>query len=218
MDRQRKIAVISGSALILMALVAGFAMGYAYPMFSDTGKFDLAQRTLAEHAVLYNVMLAGILLIIALDILVAWTLYQFFFEDDARYALIAFVLRIIYTLLFCWAANYLVKNIGQADGPTIMAHFDSFQFTWSIALIIFGFHLLAIALLMKWHGAIPKALWILMFIAGASYVVIHLLKTAAPSSAALASTLEKVLALPMALAELGFAVWLVVKGGKTTAR
>ena len=211
-------AVIAGAALIGMALVAGFSLGYAYPMFADPGKADLAQQALAEHAGMYNAMLAGILIIIALDILVSWTLYQFFFEDDDRYPLIAFILRILYTLMLCVAANFLVKNIGETDGATIVGHFGSFQFTWSIGLVIFGFHLLAIALLMKWHGAIPKALWILMFIAGVSYVLVHLMKTTVPSAALFTSTLEKVLALPMALAELGLAVWLVVKGGKTTAR
>ena len=211
---KRKIAVVAGSALLLMALVAGFSLGYAYPMFGDTGKAQLAQRALAEHGGLYNGMLAGILVIIVLDILVAWALLQFFLEDDDKYALIAFILRIVYTLMFCLAANFLVKNVGQTDGLTIMGHYDSFQFTWSIALVIFGFHLLVIGLLMKWHGAVPKVLWILMFFAGVSYIAVHLLKIISPQTTAIAMTLEKVLALPMALAEIGLAIWLIVKGGK----
>jgi hypothetical protein len=66
---------------------------------------------------------------------------------------------------------------------------------------------------MKLHQRIPKILWYLALIAGVSYVVVHFLKLTLPQSD-IVNNLEMILALPMAIGELGLAVWLIVKGGK----
>ena len=79
--------------------------------------------------------------------------------------------------------------------------------------LIFGFHIFLIGILMKLHKRIPKILWYLALIAGISYIVVHLLKLISPDSE-LTSTLGLILALPMAIGELGLAVWLLINGGK----
>jgi hypothetical protein len=66
---------------------------------------------------------------------------------------------------------------------------------------------------MKLHPPIPKILWYLALIAGISYVVVHFLKLTLTQSD-IVSNLEMILALPMAIGELGLAVWLIMKGGK----
>ena len=68
---------------------------------------------------------------------------------------------------------------------------------------------------MKLHIRIPKVLWYLTLIAGVSYVVVHLLKLGSPNSE-MVKNLEMILALPMAIGELGLAIWLLFKGGKET--
>ncbi len=50
-------------------------------------------------------------------------------------------------------------------------------------------------------------------IGGEPYIVVHLLKITSTNSE-FVRTLEMILALPMALGELGLAIWLLVKGGK----
>ena len=66
---------------------------------------------------------------------------------------------------------------------------------------------------MKLHRGIPKFLWWLTLIAGISYVFVHLLKLGSPN-AEMTKNLEMILALPMAIGELGLAIWLLIKGGK----
>lgn len=66
---------------------------------------------------------------------------------------------------------------------------------------------------MKLHPPIPRILWYLTLIAGISYVFVHYLKLTLTQSA-IVSNLEMILALPMAIGELGLAVWLIMKGGK----
>ncbi|PJB01103.1 MAG: DUF4386 domain-containing protein, partial [Ignavibacteria bacterium CG_4_9_14_3_um_filter_36_18] len=89
-----------------------------------------------------------------------------------------------------------------------------FKTVWTLGLIVFGLHLLAVGILMKVHRNIPKVLWILTLIAGISYVVVHILKLTLPQLSEFTETLNNILALPMALGELGLAIWLIIKGGK----
>jgi hypothetical protein len=214
MNSQRTIAKITGYSLILMALIAGFSLGFAYTKFIPSSQPDLVQKNLTENLELYKFMLLGILFIIILDILVSWTLFLYFKNDNKKYALFSFIFRFIYTLIFCFATYFLTKNIGQTNNEIVLNNYNIFQFTWSVGLIIFGIHLLLIGLLMKLHKSIPKILWYLTFIAGYSYILVHLLKTTSPQFTEFAATLNNILALPMALGELGLAVWLIIKGGE----
>ena len=217
MNEHRTLAKISGWALVLMAVIAGFSFGFAYPKMYSASQPDLAQSSLIENVQLYKLMLIGILLVILLDILVAWTLYLYFRKGNENLALLSFVLRIIYAAIFTAATYYLIRNIDQENlrNAIIIENYQLFQAIWSIGLIIFGFHLLVIGLLMKAHKLVPKALWYLTILAGVSYILVHLLKTTAPALSELTGTLETVLALPMAFGELGLAIWLIFKGGKT---
>ncbi len=216
MNTQRTNAKLTGYSLVLMALTAGFSFGFVFPKIFSTNQLDFAQKNLIENRELYKFMLLGILLVMILDLLVSWTLYQYFKKDNEKWSQLAFVFRMIYTLIFGIATYYLSKNILQpiTNNTIIVENYKSFDYLWSIGLIFFGIHLLLVGLLMKLHKLIPGILWYLTIIAGASYILIHVLKTVFPQFTALTDTLNTVLALPMALGELGLAVWLIVKGGK----
>lgn len=124
-------------------------------------------------------------------------------------------LRLIYTAVFGLATYFLLENLNlsETDTELINANVQSFQSVWSAGLIIFGIHVFLIGILMKLHNRIPKILWYLTLIAGLSYILVHILKLI-PGQSEIASNLEMVLALPMALGELGLAIWLIVKGGE----
>lgn len=198
-----------------MAVIAGFAFGYAFPQLVNPNQLDAVQSNLANNLVLYKMMFVAILLVLLLDVLVSWTLYKYFKHDNRKMALIASGLRMAYTVLFGIAAFYLTKNGFQtvSSNAEILHNFQMFQSIWSVGLILFGFHLLAVGVLMELHARIPKVLWYLALIAGVSYIVVHLLKLIFTQSE-MVNTIEMILALPMAVGELGLAVWLLIKGGK----
>ena len=57
MKKQRTVAKYTGYALILMALIAGFSLGYAFPKIYNTNQLELAQNNLFENLELYKFML-----------------------------------------------------------------------------------------------------------------------------------------------------------------
>lgn len=206
---------MTGYSLILMAVVAGFSIGYAFPKFFDVNQLEITHSNLSGNLQLYLSMLIGIVLIIILDILISWTIYQFFKNDNKKVALMSFILRIIYAAIFGVATYFLFANLGQGNNNELLnSNFNSFETVWTLGLIVFGLHLLAVGILMKFHRNIPKALWILTLIAGIFYVVVHILKLMLPQLSEFTETLNNILALPMALGELGLAIWLIIKGGK----
>ena len=217
MIKKRTLAKQTGYSLVLMALIAGFSFGFVLPKFYNPSQLDFAHISLTENVQLYKFMLIGVLIVILLDTLISWTLYLYFKNDNKKLAILSCILRIIYTIIFSVAAYYLAKNIGQPNKENIIVieNYKLFQNIWSIGLIIFGIHLLIVGILMKLHKLIPRILWYLTIIAGASYILVHVLKTTSPQLAELTNSLNNILALPMALGELGLAIWLIIKGGKT---
>lgn len=214
---RRNLALTTGISLVLMAMIAGFSVGYAYSEFYQLEQIEHLKKNILQHPALYRNMLIGILIILILDLLVSYTLYKYFENDNKRISYISGVTRFIYTVIFGIATYSLTKNLNtnELTNQMINSNFQQFQTIWNSGLIVFGFHILLIGILMRLHKRIPKILWYLTLFAGLCYIIIHLLKLTSPN-AEFVPNLEMILALPMALGELGLAIWLIIKGGQET--
>lgn len=212
---KRRIAITTGLSLILMAIVAGFSIGYAYSALYNPEQLDILKDNILQNMGLYQSMLFGILIIIILDFIVSYTLYKYFEDDHKKMSILSGIIRAIYTLIFGIASYYLTKNLNTDEMTNQIANsnFEQFQTFWNSGLVVFGFHILLIGYLMKLHMQIPKILYYITIIAGISYVVVSLLKLESPNSE-MVKSLVMILALPMTIGELGLAIWLLVKGGK----
>ncbi|MBT3208422.1 MAG: DUF4386 domain-containing protein [Bacteroidetes bacterium] len=212
---KRKVAITTGWSLILMAIIAMFSVGYAFSEFYQADQIEFLNDNILKNLGLYRSMLWGILIIIILDLLVSFTLYEYFKDDNRKMSLASGILRLAYTFIFGIATFFLTKNLNVTEltNQTISTNFQLFQSIWNGGLIVFGFHIILIGILMKLHSRIPKILWYLALIAGVSYVIIHFFKLISPDSE-FVNTLNMILALPMAIGELGLAIWLLVKGGR----
>lgn len=221
---QRKAAIISGASLVLMALAAAFSAGY---VFSNTIVADDTTATISnikDSLSLFRAGIVGWLLILILDVLVAWSLYHFFQQVNKSISLLAAVFRWIYSSILGVAicCLLLVPVVAANDSnilatPLIPFLIDSFNSIWSMGLLIFGLHLTALAYLALKANFVPKVFGILLTIAGISYVLVSALKIIVPEMSATIGTIEMILGLPMAAGELALAIWLWIKGGKQKA-
>ncbi|MBK7345477.1 MAG: DUF4386 family protein [Chitinophagaceae bacterium] len=62
-----------------------------------------------------------------------------------------------------------------------------------MGLILFGIHLILLALILKKHQYIPKFIWYLMLIAGISYLATNSMKIFVPGKYDTANLLENIL-------------------------
>ncbi|TNE79699.1 MAG: DUF4386 domain-containing protein [Bacteroidetes bacterium] len=216
---QLNYARITGTALLLMALLAGFAYGYGISGLFVEG--DIAQ-TFAHHTEnpqLFGQAANAFLLILALDILVSITLYHWLKQKG--HALVKWMsgLRLLYSAVLAYALYPLFALLCVPEGlqaESLYHALAQFNQGFSAGLIVFGLHLVLLGLAMLKRMEIPKTLGYLALFAGICYSVIHASYWIAPELKSSLATLESILALPMAAGELVLAFWLLIKGKRLT--
>ena len=108
-------------------------------------------------------------------------------------------------------------NEQPAKSNLVMLALDAFNYTWLIGLASFGIHLILIGYLVLSSRIAPKALGIVLSVAGAAYVIDTLAYSLLPNDAELETALLVMVALPAVIGELAFAIWLLMRGGKPHA-
>lgn len=212
-------ALLAGFSLIAMALIAGFAYGYGFENIYVANDGPVTLKNLNESTVLFRWVLFSFVIILILDVVVAWSLYLFLKQVNESLSLLSAWLRLVYAALLGVALLNLVGIIPEVTGssqsvPVTMTSFRAFLAMWSLGLIVFGGHLFLLGYLMLRSGFIPKILGILMLMASVCYLFANVAQLLLPNYEHYKATVDAVLSAPMALGELGLAGWLVWKGGK----
>jgi len=224
---QRKMAKTAGYSLLLMAITAGFTIGYVMNGLIIPGDAAATYHHIKIAESLFRLGIFGWIIILVLDVIVAWSLYEFFKQLNQHISLLTSWFRLIYAGILAVAIANLICVIVLVSGSEHLSSFDSeqlneltlffinaFDVIWSVGLIVFGLHLIGLASLMLKSVAIPKVFGILMLIAGIGYVSLHILKLLLPDLLDKIALVETILGIPMAIAEVGFAFWLIIKGGE----
>lgn len=224
MITNRKSAFIAGSALIIMAATAIFTYGYVHNTLVVPGEPVVTFNNLKSNGGLFRTEILGWHFILLCDVIVAWALFHFFKNENRKLSALAAGLRFVYTsilgvaiLNFIYILKMVNGNLNVSHGlmnKQIMAHFESFETLWSFGLIIFGFHLLLLGILTLKSNRIHNFWGIVLVFAAISYTVIHSSKLLLPEFESQIKTVETILSLPMAFGEVGFAFWLIIRGGK----
>ena len=223
---QRKAAIIAGTSLILMALTAAFAYGWVFNSLIVPNDDAATVKAIRASLFLFQLGILGWLLILILDIVAAWALYRFFRPINNGFSLLAALLRVVYTVFLATAIYKLYMVVVVINDPKSVAfsttefnhevmHFiNAFITIWTIGLIVFGLHLAGLSYLAIKHHAIHNTFSIFLAIAAFSYIVLSIAKIVLPAYQSQIATAESILSAPMAISEIGFAVWLLIKGGK----
>lgn len=197
-------SIITGVSLLIMAIAAGYAFGFS---FSEIHVEDNNLQTLdnikSNPALFYSGAIIWLVILIT-DLIVTVGLYKYLSNFSKLYAIGSGLTRLVYSLILGYAILTLFNKNTQ-----------SFLSIWSFGLLIFGFHLIITGIGTLKRSEVPILLSILIIISGLSYILVNGIENFIPSAIALANSLESILTLPMALGELAFAIWLLVKGGKT---
>jgi hypothetical protein len=214
----RSYALIAGISLITMALAAGFSYGYVFSNLIDLNDAEKTLENLSNGQAQYNGSIAGWVIIWITDLLVAWALYHFFKPVKKNLSLITACLRLVYTFILGWAIIQLLTITTHLPGASpdfVLERILSFEWIWSLGLIIFGFHLLLLGFLVLYSKNVPNIWGVLLIIAGPAYTFLSLMQVTSWMAESQISQIEMWLMLPMTVSELGLAIWLLVRGGKS---
>ena len=216
-NRKRSMALLAGSSLILMVLLAGVGYGYAFETLYVEGDTWATFQQFHQSPSLVYWVVATFVGILLLDVVVGWALYGFFYSTHSHLSMLAAVLRWVYSLLLGAALLPLLPLLDSArmqKAAEVMAHLEDFLRAWSLGLILFGVHLLVLGYLIVMSPKTPKWLGFLVCFAGICYVGIHAAQQIIADFAVYRKQIETMLSAPMALGELSLAIWLLVRGGK----
>ena len=226
----RNSAILIGISLLLMAITAGFSYGYVLTSLIQIEQPLETLNNINASLSLFEMGLAGWILTLLLDILVSLALYVYFKPVHQKGYLLIAGSRLVYAITLSYAISHLFhihqliliirsqSSTNLSDIATqVMQSAVSFETSFSIGLILFGVHLCLIGFISAKSKATPKAISLILFLAGTSYLLVHGLYQIAPSLNAFTVVLEKVLTIPMAVGELGFGIWLLLRGGKSAS-
>jgi hypothetical protein len=180
---RRKVALIAGIGLLVMAVLAPLArFGVLQNLVVPADAAATVNNIIASEG-LFRVAIAALLVVTFLDILVAWALYVLLRPVNAALALLVGWLRLAAATVFAVAlANLLdvAQLVGSADGAAlqpaqlqaqVMASIASFFNGWDgMSVAIFGLHLLGLGYLLFRSADFPRFLGVLVVIAGGGYL------------------------------------------------
>ncbi len=224
---QRQATIIAGLGLLIMAIIAFFAN---FSVIQGLVVPDDAAKTVSnimENQMLFRFGIAGFLVVLLCDVLVAWALYVFLKPVNQSLSVLAAIFRLVYTAIFGVVLLQLSNALQWLQGAThlsamsveqlqaqVMMSLESFQYGWLIALVFFGFHLLVLGYVVMKSVYVPKVLGVLLLVAGFAYILDSFAHFLLPNYADYKTLFIVIVAVPGILGELSLCFWLLIKGGK----
>ena len=212
-----------GGVLYLAIIVLGiFGEAFVRGTLVVSGDATATANAILASESLWRAGIAGDLLMHVLDLPVIIVLYFLLRPVSETLALLATFFNLIQTAVLVANKMTLLAPIlllGDAHGLGALSpdqlHALSYLaisahgYGFGVGLIFFGFACLFRGYLVFKSGYFPKALGVLLVLAGLSYLVNSFALLLAP---ALASALFPAILVPAFVAELSFALWLIFKG------
>lgn len=211
---QRRIAILAGFSLLAMMAVAIFSNFLVFERLVDPSNALSTLNNLTESRGLFTTGVAGITVVLLLDLVVAGLLYLYFRSEHKKLSAITAAFRILYAAVFALAIAHLVQALTilgriydtrQAQADDVLANITAFNDTWSAGYLFIGVHLILLAILI-FKDAIPKWIGLLVAIAGLGYLFDAVGKL-------VSETYSLEIGMYTFIGELIFMVWLLIKGG-----
>ena len=169
---QRKASLIGGIALFLLAVLAGLANFGVVEVLVTPGDAARTAKDLIDSEALFRSGIAGLIVVVILDIVVACSLLAVFEPVNRSVALMAAVFRVAYTTVFMVAVSQLVSALALLDdADQALRAVGQFHTIWDASYAFFGVHLALIGYLVYRSGFAPRIVGVLLVLAGVGYLI-----------------------------------------------
>jgi uncharacterized protein DUF4386 len=221
MNSIQKNAKVAGALYLVIAVLAGFVHFYVPGKLFVSGDAGTTASNILVSQGLFRMSIASELVILLSEIVLSVLLYVLLKPVNKTLSLIAAVSRLTMTtihgvnllnhfivLLLLGGAGYLTVFQPNQLQALVTLFLNSYSYGYTIGIVFFALHTFTLAYLIYQSGYFPKILGVLFMIAafgylidGFSHVLIADYKTG-----------PIYLALPIAIAEIAFPLWLLIKG------
>jgi hypothetical protein len=181
---QRTAALVAGVGLVLMLFFAMFGTFFVLDSLIIPGDAATTAENIVNNEQLFRMGIASIIIVIILDVIVAWGLYVFLRPVNWSLSLLGGWFRLVYSAIFFVALINLVNALAlltDADSSAlfaadqmpsqVMLSLNAFYAGWDAGLVIFGLHLVIVGYLVFTSGNMPRVLGLLVIIAGLGYTI-----------------------------------------------
>lgn len=210
-------------AFYLYIIVAGiFAELFVRAKLVVPADAEATASNILAHESLFRIGFSGEILHLSFDVMVAVILYALLRPVDRSVALLAAFMRFACDLILAVASMSHFAALQLLHGGSSLSSFSPEQLhsltlwvmnlhgdAYAISLVFFGFACLALGHLLFHSGFLPKAFGVLLGLAGFCYLFTSFAQFLDP---AFAKSLFPVFFIPCFVGELGFALWMLVKG------
>jgi hypothetical protein len=217
----RRAGLVAGVSLLVMAPLAVFANFVALKTMIMPGDGAATAAEIVAREGTFRLGVLAWLLIVVLDVVVAWALYRVFRPVSPAVSMLAGVFRLVYAAVLLVAVGQLLRaldvlTVGSTLAPGTaevsqhaLLELNAFQDLYDLGLFLFGIHLALLGYLSLRSDFIPKVVGVLLVVAGAGYAF-------DTGAAVLGLELPRVAAFTF-LGELLLALWLLVAGRRLRA-
>lgn len=216
-----RIAGVGYLALFVLAIFANFVVKQG---MIDPADAQATAAAITEQEGMFRLGLTAFVVIFLLDIPVAWGLYVLFAPAGRTRSLLVAWFRIAYTVFLGVAAVFMFLGlqiatgaVGSLDAEAALLMFEAFDFAWFVGLLAFGLHLITLGALILRSRIAPRAIGVILAVAGAAYALDTVLHVLLVDYAAIADVMLAIVAVPSIVAEFAFTIWLLLAGRRSSA-
>jgi hypothetical protein len=178
----RGASTTAGVGLLLMSAFAGFGKFVAIDGLVTAGDATQTAQDIVASAGLFRLGIVSLILVIALDVVIACALYRVFSPVNKSLSIVAAAMRLVYAAVFMVAiaqlpgvlrlltddSNRAVFGADQVNAQASLG-LTAFSDIWYVSQFLFGLHLLVEGYLAYRSGYVPRPLGALLAIAGLGY-------------------------------------------------
>jgi len=211
----RRIAVIAATSTFVMA-IAGMFANVVLMSLASGGPAGAAARVSEAHLLL-RLAIVAFLVVVVLDVVLAWAIARFFGDRHADLARLAGWMRLVYAAVLGAAVGQLPAALAAArSGADDAAHAALLGFgaTWQLGLVVFAAHLALLGAIVIRDRATPTFIGVVLVIAAAAYAADGVARLFLPEGAILLNVLVALVTVSSVVGEIGLGVWFLARGGR----
>jgi len=226
----RTAAIVAGASYVALFALAIFANFFVREGLVVADDAAATATNIAESEGLFRLGMAAFAVIFLLDVIVAWALHLVFRPANPDLSLVAAWSRIVYTVLLGVALIFFFQALQLLGGASFLNTFDrsqleaqalvsldTFNSTWLIGLSAFGLHLLILGAVIMRTRLAPRALGLILLVAGAAYLIDTAAHILLADYADHKTAFTAMVAIPAVIAEGWFGLWLLLRAGRNSA-